>query len=417
MSKQVWVNGNANVLSTASSSSYNNVFGAGNGPWNTNVLRRRLIVPAAGTVSNLRVQLSAAPGVGATRTFSLSFGTVAQALTVTFDALDTDMTDAVNSVTVAPGDAISLKATHTLTVEGPAATTVKWSMQFESTVAGETIYGGTGAGQHSTSAQSYQSLLNPCGDVWGSGSTIVANLAPADGTITALFLALDNASSGSVGYSVYLNGTSEPTSSITPAAGVSTGRATGLSIAFVAGDLLTVGSNPFASGGVQRRASFGVAVTMSTAGESMLVGQTTDSPSTSADEFHWIGAPHSSIAWQAAVGTPDALCGPSSFSIRDARIKLAAPPGTASSGWHFQWLLNDAATALDIAIAGTNQTGTDADSVSYANGDLVAVKAVRGSTIAQTGEIRWGAVQFIPDAAPPAGGSKRPWQMGTVGVD
>lgn len=84
-----------------------------------------VIVPVAGEVGSLRVFLTIAPGSGKSRTFTLRKNGADTALVVAIADANTAGADVSNSVTVAAGDRLTLKATSSGT---PAASKAAFGM-------------------------------------------------------------------------------------------------------------------------------------------------------------------------------------------------------------------------------------------------------------------------------------------------
>lgn len=121
------------------------------------------VVSTPGSIKNLHVLLTAAPGVGASYTLTLRVNGVSTALTCTVAGAATTCSDLVNSVVVAAGDRITLECSPT---NNPAAASPRWGMTFVADTDGEClILGGTGRDVLNTLATEYN-YLNGIEDVW-----------------------------------------------------------------------------------------------------------------------------------------------------------------------------------------------------------------------------------------------------------
>ena len=135
------------------------------------------LFPTAGTLKNLYVELTAAPGAGKSRTYTIWKNGIAQSLVVTIsDSATTGSdTDPAHAVTIAAGDKVAIKESC---VGVPEVLYVKFGSTFLPDTAGEWITSATTDDATSSSAVEYQHLN--CGD-----STLTATeneqhgLAPA----------------------------------------------------------------------------------------------------------------------------------------------------------------------------------------------------------------------------------------------
>jgi hypothetical protein len=84
-------------------------------------------MPAAGTISNLRVRLSGAPGAGTSYTFLVRKNGVDTAVTCTVSGTATECSDLANSIAFSAGDLISVRSEPT---SNPAARTMRWTATF-----------------------------------------------------------------------------------------------------------------------------------------------------------------------------------------------------------------------------------------------------------------------------------------------
>jgi hypothetical protein len=309
---------------------------------------------------------------------------------------DTDVTDAVNTVTVAAGDTLTIQGVNT---GSPAASAgVKWSTEFVPDTATDAIYGGGGGTLLPNTAQNWSSLLCGTGATWSTVEADNSNLIPVSATIKAFYVTLDGTvDAGSYLFQIFRNGVAEISSNVTISSG-STGSVTGLSIAVAPGDAVSFSETP-TSTPTQRRVNVGVLMTAGTNGESIVCGGTTGSPSTSSTNYHFGFTPTRTLAWGVSEGNTQALCGPTGFAIRDFRFTVATAPG-AGKQYTFTQRLGGAATNLAIIISDSETSDTDVDSASFANGDLISIESIPSGTPAATGLNKWAAIQFITPPPP-----------------
>lgn len=101
-----------------------------------------LVFSTAGTVSNLHLELSAAPGVDASRIFTARLNTIAQTLVATAGAADTAASDDAHPIAVVAGDYVDITSTVTGT---PAACNINWGFIFTPTTADKWMLSTCGA--------------------------------------------------------------------------------------------------------------------------------------------------------------------------------------------------------------------------------------------------------------------------------
>lgn len=394
---QAFFAGNNAALGTSAATTYNGIVGRGDGGWTANPVRTAMVCAAAGKFKNLRVILTAAPGAGDTRTFSLAIGAspVASALTVAFGAADTDLTDSTHEVTVAAGDVLTFQHVSTGT---PNAASAQWSMEFVPDSATDCIYGGSQAQANpSAAAQNFTSLLAGAGGTWSATEVNHSCLIPCAATITSFYLLFETTVvAGSWLCQIYKNGAAETSSNITVTTGT-TGSVTGLSIAVVAGDLLSLSFTPTSTPTTGRIAT-GIGMTAGTSGESIVCGGTTDSPSNAATQFQATWNGQRTDSWSATEAQWQALCGVTGFDLRDMRVTFATAPGVGNS-FTYELNVDGSASALSILIADAATSGTDASTVSVVAGNLLSMASTPVSSPTVPGLNKWAMVQFIAPAA------------------
>ena len=162
------------------SASRNTLMGA-NTSWDTPSTDRQAIIPDAGTVRDLRINLEFAPGAGNSVSFTLrkdtGSGPVATGLTCTVSNTSTSCSDTSNSVTVAAGDKLDIEASPSGT---PTAGQVHYTTKYVSNTAKHTIL----LGSSSTSPSTYWFSCrfggsDLCWRAWPmDAAAIVENAAP-----------------------------------------------------------------------------------------------------------------------------------------------------------------------------------------------------------------------------------------------
>lgn len=86
------------------------------------------VVPVGGSVHDLYVQLSAAPGVGVHERWAIIVNNAGTALGCDIDGTATSCSDTTDSFPLNPGDLVTLEATET-TLGGAAPAAVSWAVQ------------------------------------------------------------------------------------------------------------------------------------------------------------------------------------------------------------------------------------------------------------------------------------------------
>jgi hypothetical protein len=86
------------------------------------------VVPVSGTLRNLYVHLSAAPGVGVHETWAIIVNNAGTFLFCDIDNLATSCSNTTISFPLSAGDTVTLEATET-TIGGAAPAAVSWAVQ------------------------------------------------------------------------------------------------------------------------------------------------------------------------------------------------------------------------------------------------------------------------------------------------
>lgn len=162
---------------------------------NASLTNREVVIPTAGTFSDLSVKLTVAPGVGTSRTFTLVKNAGDQTLTCTIADAATTCNDASHSFTVAKGDVVSIR----LDVSGvPASTVPRWSIGWSPDVDGESLLLFSSSSNLSPGGSTlYNFMAGSLG--WTATESSAANLATA-GTLKKAYVSLSGAPDGSASY-------------------------------------------------------------------------------------------------------------------------------------------------------------------------------------------------------------------------
>lgn len=130
--RAILLSSNPTILSGSWSDRYTGVYGHQHqnfSGWTTpDEILGLQINPLSGTLKNLRVLLSAAPGVGKSITITVRKNQASTGVSVTISDANTTGVDTVNTVSVAPGDQLAFLASRNGTT--PAATLIQCGIEF-----------------------------------------------------------------------------------------------------------------------------------------------------------------------------------------------------------------------------------------------------------------------------------------------
>ena len=138
------------------------------------------LMPTTGTFSSLCVNLSTAPGTGASWTWTLYKNGLDEYPSVAISGTQTQACDLVNTAGFIPGDLVSLHVTPSSS-PAPAATHASWYVVQTPTVPGETILFGS-QGLQGGSGSAYFSLAGNSSSL--GMETAMATIIPTAGTVT-----------------------------------------------------------------------------------------------------------------------------------------------------------------------------------------------------------------------------------------
>ena len=396
--RQIFFNGTNTIVSDDATGGFaTSVFPSG-GPvedWTTILNSTRIvIVPADGTLRNLRIDLDATSAND--QTFKVYKNLVATALEVTITAGNLTASDVTHSVSVTAGDTLKLVGTSII-----GNNVARWSMVWTGTNANEAIlstYSGTQNTPFSTT-QTFNNIISGYdGNGWTATEADRYFYCPMAGTIKSFYVHItaDISTGGPLRFSIFKNGVEETTSRVDiSGTGVLTGNATGLSISFVEGDTLTIG-------GIQVNSTaedcgtitWGVMYNPAVDGESMIGGMTKTALSTTQDQVQFAWLQGSKVVtttenhFQSLVGN--------GCSLKKLRVNLQTAPG-ASKTRIFTARKNGADITNTVTISGTDTTGTDSTHTDlFSAGDLVnlSTKTTTASTVASLAF--WSAILVTP---------------------
>lgn len=204
-------------------------------------------VPASGTLKNLYVKLSAAPGAGTSYAITLWKNGSATTLTTTISGgTDTAGNDTTHNVTVAAGDLIAIEVVPSGT---PSAVGMTWGMSFAPDTSGQSFLLQSDPLAPSTTVTNYQTPQGQGGSSWNSnegnryynigsitlkGMYVALTTAPGTGNSWVILVRQKpvGGSSGDTSVTVTISGTN------------TTGNITGQTVSFGDGDETALKSTP-----------------------------------------------------------------------------------------------------------------------------------------------------------------------------
>jgi len=137
--------------STTSPTTYHPIGGLHSG--SLNVAYEHMVVSTPGTLKNLYVHTTQAPGIGNTVEYEVYKNGVATGLKVTITGANTSGNDIVNTVNVAAGDTIVM---HRNEISVPSTGYEGWGVVFEPTTDGEFMVGGSGQDEPNQTTTEYE---------------------------------------------------------------------------------------------------------------------------------------------------------------------------------------------------------------------------------------------------------------------
>jgi len=391
--KQVIPGGNSLYALNNTATTYNSLQ-AGEA-WVTLNYRYKQVISISGSISLLSGELSAAPGAGATYTFTLEVNGVASALTITFGAADTQKIDTVNSVNVAAGDTVQLICTYT---GAPGTPTAKWSSIFTGSTAKHSLILGTAF--QDIAANRYYPLQSTHYLAYSATEAPAANLIPTSGTIKNLYVALrldPGAPPDAYTFTVYKNGVATALT-VTIVANNTTGNDTIHSVAVAAGDLVSIEVMPVDTPTVATYVYFGTCFEANIDGESIIMGTLTTNPDDTLVMYRPL-ITYLTTAWNATASrsyqqmqnlTPGVV-------LRKFYVKQDTAPGAggSSNNLNYTIIADGGATSITVDIFEVATSGNDlVHTYTCLSYDTVYVACTPTST-PTVSPTRWGLVCYI----------------------
>ncbi len=337
------------------------------GEWDATETKRQTVVAAAGNLTRFIVNIETPAGGGKSWVFVLYKNGTPTALAATIQgAGQKQQADNTHTVAVVAGDRLSVEATPSGT---PAnAGHISYGCVFTGTTSTQmTLSGGSLA--PSNAAITYQALLG--GVTQGASIDDFHKFkVTAPGSIAALYVWCDVAVAvGTWTVSVALNGTEDASTRVAVTASAQSGNVTGLAIAVVEGDDLSIELNPAAGTPTnQNLLSWALLYLPTTVGEGMTGGQT-NAPGNANTTYLGFGGDIASSTSEVA----RAMVLPSPAVFKRMRVTIS---GSAGAGGSYVWTFRKGGAGGNQTVTITAQaTYTDATHTDSATtGDLIATE-------------------------------------------
>ncbi len=394
--KQVIIGGYNGPLS-ATATEYNSLTCGWD--WTANVLEIKQVVSTPGTLSNLLIELSAAPGVGASYTITLMKNDIATGLAVTISGTDTTGLD-TDSVAVVAGDIIYLRSTYS---GAPATPTARWSVLFEGTNTKESLILGTNYA--SSFGTRYAPIMHGF-DQCSASEDDVYQIIPTPGKIKNLYVALaydPGTAPDAYRFTLRKNGGSTALT-VTITADDTTGNNTVDEIVVAAGDYVDLMIERLNTPSAMGPAWVGFTFVADTDGESLLLGQSNDYPATDASEYNHLISTRWDVDWGATEA--NFYQGGQPMTLKKLYVMLSGSPGAGRSyliGARVNGTTRIAVTIADAATTGNNVADTW-DVANFDDLNMISIPSEPPEPPALR-KVFWGLVGYIAPAAPPVEGT------------
>ena len=347
--------------------------------------QNNMVWKVPGSFRNLSMTLSAAPGVGSSRTFYVQKNNTNTTLSVTFTDTETYKANISATLNVAEGDLLRFYCEPS---GNPAATTIDTQVDFEANVPGEQCYGGiTGNTGLSTGSVVYTWLFFP---TFREGWFVVSNmpgrgLIPINGTINGYTV---RTTDRPVGYTFCLykaavgsetlvrqdgtGGTVDTRLTITAGGSPSISTAS-FSLDVVDGEKVVIGHEPLANSFFAAVPNISVKFTADTPGQFMIGAHHQNYNNA---EFHAVaGNVHTQSDGDSATEADITFrVGPPGVTAFGQRLWVVDPPGAGTSRT-FVLRKNAVDTDIDLTISDPAQEGTGGGAAYFADGDHMTFRS------------------------------------------
>ncbi len=348
-----------------------------------------------GTVDNLYINMSVAPGAGASVAYTLVKNGSDSTLTCTVSDLATTCNDTAHPITVVAGDLLAWKIVPSAGT-APAASSYALSTTFEGDNAGETHIGG---GSIATLATTYYAISASSAST--TDEAAASALAPTSFTLDQLrYMPSGNPGSGGDAFTLTLNKNGSATGlacTVTDAQTSCTDLVES-PVSFAATDTLSMTITAAVSP-VSRNHKWGMRLTPTTDGEFPLFGTHSQSFANNGTRFpDMVGALQSNVAETGQTNT----IAPIAHELRKGYWDIVPAPGSGNS-----WAMTSRINSGDGTITGTiSDAATSANDTTHSDsitlGQLTNWKSIPTSLPTAIRIAKFSVVSFIDPGTPAA---------------
>lgn len=333
------------------------------------------LIKVAGTLSGFRFKISTAPAAGKTWTFTIVQNGSDTAVTCTISNPDTTCNTGANSISVSSGDFVYLKISPSGT---PTAVQINGSVIYTTSTSGQSAFWGTSLDQTIAAGLTrYQHLVGNRSTLCTTVNTACRIVVPMTGTLKRLSIRTSTQpgltqnvvftvrkNNADTALTCTVNDTDTTCSDDSNTVAVSQGDTLELKVVSSAG-AATMSWNHgwvFESGNDLSHPLF-------------VVGPNLSNSATRYNPIQAVG----NLGVTDTVESDIQQLGQSAMSLSSLYVMLNAAPGAGTS-YLGTLRQNTADTAVAVTIADTNTTGSDSDSITVAQDDLLSISWVPTGT-------------------------------------
>lgn len=393
-SAQIIVMGpSSNLPTTNNTTNYYPLMGI-ESSWNTTESSRNAPCGMAGTMTNLRVSITAASGAGVTRTFTVRENVGATVLSCAISgASDTSCTD-TDSESFTAGAKLAMEMA--ITGGTAAAADAHWTVQLDGSTAAESCYSGTNVsgGATATGTEYYNVARHRDGD---STDALAAHLVSTGGAWSDLYAELATAPGAGASrvFTVFVEGSGTVVTCTISDAATTCNDPTN-SIAISEGNTFSIQQVPSTptNPAVSTSVLIGMVFTATTDGEFLFPGRDITQSSTAATDY----LPLMGIVTGTTTET-DMSGLAQGMTITDLNVEIDGSPGVAPRAYTYTLRQNVGDASLTCTITAGNTTCAGETDVSIAADDLLAFSVTPSATAPSGRTPLLCATGFISQAA------------------
>lgn len=377
---QILVSGGAQILSGAARySSLSGAYNTDTGTWATAESLCSQVITTPGSLTELNIELSVAPGAGKSYAFVVMLNGSPTTLTTTISDANVSGSDMAHSVALVAGDVVSIRCTPT----GTTATSIpQFSTKFTSTNPNEFLVLGHGY-QFNNTANSFLSVdAGGHNNFFGSSNEVTAKqVFPTATTFNNLYIKLSTAPGTGASWTFFVRKNGVNTGITVVISGASTtGNDTTHSQAFAAGDTITLIATPSSPTlPALSDVSLGLMQTPTTTGEFIMMTGSASPLTTTTPCYTYLQTYSQNSSWADAPAKRNQLGG--AFTAQKLFVLLSGVPGVGKS-YTITLMKNGVATALTCTVSGGSATTASdiIDTVPIADGDNICFQSVASGT-------------------------------------